>query len=443
MIAVPLFLQPQNPPVPFVGRAAERARLAQALERGPVTVLWGFSGIGKSALMAAVLAGELAQARPHTLMVDARAAREPVGAVRETLAQLPDWRGPRSRAASDVDDARALIDALEERGLWIVLDNLERLDDSPALLALLDLAQRYARSARVVCICREDPRLPALRTQTFAVAPLTGAELRALLAEVQPDLSPEEAARLVARAQGSPWRLLQLSLGDDTSGGPEASLLALAPAAQSLLRTLALLPTSVPREVLARATRLPAPTVLDSLARRGYLELSAGGVRLHDAARALVGGTLDADERALRLVRLRAALESSEDPAAVAAARALSLEQQASVVHETSGPEWIVDGAGMRIVLPDGTAVDLRRKKVLFDLLATLCRHGGTASKEQLLEVAWGVREYHPLHHDNRLKVAVRKLRRLLEDALGDDPIEASADGYRLRGRVRYIQAPS
>jgi DNA-binding response OmpR family regulator len=111
-------------------------------------------------------------------------------------------------------------------------------------------------------------------------------------------------------------------------------------------------------------------------------------------------------------------------------------------VNEAAGPEWVVDGAGMRIVLPDGTTVDLSKKKVLFDLLATLCHHGGKASKEQLLEVAWGVRDYHPLRHDNRLKVAVRKLRRLLEDALGDDPIEASEDGYRLRGRVRYIAAP-
>jgi hypothetical protein len=33
----------------------------------------------------------------------------------------------------------------------------------------------------------------------------------------------------------------------------------------------------------------------------------------------------------------------------------------------------------------------------------------------------------------------VRKLRRLLEEVLGDDPIEAKDDGYRLRGKVRFI----
>ena len=440
MMAVPRFLQPANPPAPFVGRAAERARLAQALERAPVTVLWGFSGIGKSALVNAVLAERFPGARERTLVVDTAAARDPLDAARAALAQLPGWVGPVSVQGSDAEDARALLDALDAAGLWLVLDGIERLDDSPALLALLELAQRFARQARVLCICREDPRLPALRTQTLGLSPLPAAELRALLAEVQPGLGAEESTQLVARAQGSPWRLLQLSVGADDGGGPEASLLALSPASQSLLRTLALLPTSVPAEVLGKATRLPGPEVLESLARRGYLELSARGVRLHDAARALVGATLDAEERSLRLTRLRAALETSADPAAAAAARALSLEQTASVVANAAGPDWIVDGPTMRIVLPDGAAVDLSKKKVLFDLLATLCRHGGKASKEQLLEVAWGVREYHPLHHDNRLKVAVRKLRRLLEDHLGADPIEASDDGYRLRGRIRFVE---
>ena len=74
------------------------------------------------------------------------------------------------------------------------------------------------------------------------------------------------------------------------------------------------------------------------------------------------------------------------------------------------------------------------------DLLTALCARGGAATKEQLLEDAWGVREYHPLQHDNRLKVAVRKLRRLLEEVLGDDPIEAADDGYRLRGKVRFLE---
>ncbi len=435
MTTVPRFLQPANPPAPFVGRVAERARLAQAIERAPVVVVWGFSGIGKSTLVAAVLAEHYPAMRERTCVVDATAPRDALTAVCDALADVPMTMVP-----SSAGDPGAVLDALERARIWLVVDGIERLADSPALLALIELAQRFARHTRVMCVCREDPRMPALRTQTLPLAPLQAAELRALLHDVQPELSADEAAAIVSRAQGSPWRLLQLSLGTDDGGGPDASLLALSPVAQGLLRTLALLPTSVPVAALAGATRLPTPEALESLARRGYLELSARGVRLHDAARSLVLGSLEPGERAQRLARLRAALAAARDPAATAAARALELAQTASLVREGQGPEWVVDGARRCISLADGTVVDLSAKQVLFDLLATLCRYGGRATKEQLLAVAWGVRDYHPLRHDNRLKVAVRKLRRLLEDVLGDDPLEADHDGYRLRGRVRFIE---
>jgi DNA-binding response OmpR family regulator len=109
------------------------------------------------------------------------------------------------------------------------------------------------------------------------------------------------------------------------------------------------------------------------------------------------------------------------------------------VIRADGDAAWTLDVLAMRVLLPDGRTIDLSAKKVLFDLLVALCKHGGSATKEQLLERAWGVREYHPLRHDNRLKVAVRKLRRLLEETLGDDPLEATEDGYRLRGHVRLV----
>jgi DNA-binding response OmpR family regulator len=112
-------------------------------------------------------------------------------------------------------------------------------------------------------------------------------------------------------------------------------------------------------------------------------------------------------------------------------------------VHAVSGSggdrEWTVDEAHRRVVVGHDVTIDLADKGVLFGLLVALGRRGGLATKEQLQEDVWGERHYHPLRHDNRLKVAVRKLRRLLEDALGDDPLEAVDDGYRLRGRVRFV----
>lgn len=44
---------------------------------------------------------------------------------------------------------------------------------------------------------------------------------------------------------------------------------------------------------------------------------------------------------------------------------------------------------------------------------------------------------YHPLKHDNRLRLTVRRFRALFEPA---DPIQAIEDGYALRGRVRVCQ---
>jgi hypothetical protein len=859
-IAVPLRLRPPNPPEPFVGRAVERARLHKTLQRGPVGLVWGFSGVGKSSLVRAVVADDDAATTGvgRWLVVDAGAGRCPVVLLLHTLAQIPGVRLdidaatlPDAGAPADgnADDGLAdvAVTALEEHGLRVFIDDVVRVADAPRLVALVALARRFARQARVVVVCREDPRDPALLAHTVAVGPLPDDDVVALLQDAQPTLSPPEARALARRARGSPWRALQLTLGDDDGGdddhGPERSLLSLSPAAQGLLRTLALVPAAIPRTTLARATRLPAADVLDSLARRGWLEVHADAVRLHSAARPVVTAVVhaDADERRLRGHRLLTALVDADDPdvdlalaavaliddagdsdallrlldrhgdalrhaghapllwntvrrlagptpsaaiaawaaalaadvgddaiaalggapnarrpvlldwqrtaidaralhdrdrtrdaltllraqppttatvedadallvrgdlavvvadlddaedafaraaqapsararlharvgllevqlargdlqtlpdalgstllelrqraddddlvgrctavahalqslharpgddgrrppprcsaasstnallagaqgalsrgdarealdaalkargklaqrghalasleagvlgvdaaiaaaerdalkalaaalrdeshnarsprfalearfaAAVAAvavthgthgahgahgthgaldaallvefaqatatspvvarrARALlgedvdvddvdrivlarlgaaAREQPATattttttttttarpavvarVVRSAAGPEWTVEAAAMRILLADGSVVDLSGKKVLFDLLCALCRRGGAATKEQLLQDAWGVREYHPLHHDNRLKVAVRKLRRLLEDVLGADPVEAHDDGYRMRGRVRFI----
>jgi DNA-binding winged helix-turn-helix (wHTH) protein len=75
---------------------------------------------------------------------------------------------------------------------------------------------------------------------------------------------------------------------------------------------------------------------------------------------------------------------------------------------------------------------------MLFAVLAALAARGGRASKEELVTAVWGEREYHPLRHDNRLHLAVLKVRREIED----DPklparLLATPDGYSLGGRVR------
>ena len=86
---IPLSLRLENPPPVFVGRMDERASLASALDRGPVTVLWGFSGMGKSALLAQVLEGRADDARDRCVVVNAAEADDgPVAASVRALARV-------------------------------------------------------------------------------------------------------------------------------------------------------------------------------------------------------------------------------------------------------------------------------------------------------------------------------------------------------------------
>ena len=59
-------------------------------------------------------------------------------------------------------------------------------------------------------------------------------------------------------------------------------------------------------------------------------------------------------------------------------------------------------------------------------------------TNKELVRAAWDEDEYHPLRHDGKLHVAVRKLRETIED----DPkkpirLATTDDGYRLGGPVR------
>lgn len=101
-----------------------------------------------------------------------------------------------------------------------------------------------------------------------------------------------------------------------------------------------------------------------------------------------------------------------------------------------SAPLRVVDPARKLVVSRAGGAVSLERDPTPWRLLVALL-DAGHASKEALVSQVWGVAEYHPLHHDNRLRLAARNLRKLVED----DPkaptwVVTREDGYGLTGRV-------
>ena len=74
-------------------------------------------------------------------------------------------------------------------------------------------------------------------------------------------------------------------------------------------------------------------------------------------------------------------------------------------------------------------------------LLTHLAESGGRASKELLILGVWDdIDEYHPLRHDNRLRLAIKKLRDQLAEGLGDHTLIATTgDGYECAIPLRFV----
>ena len=98
------------------------------------------------------------------------------------------------------------------------------------------------------------------------------------------------------------------------------------------------------------------------------------------------------------------------------------------------GPVWGVDFQRQGVWDHTGCWHDLRQRAGLLGLIWHLVVQGGEASKEALVCGVWGEDEYHPLKHDNRLRLTVRRFRALIPSG---DPLQAMGDGYALCGRTR------
>ncbi len=158
----------------------------------------------------------------------------------------------------------------------------------------------------------------------------------------------------------------------------------------------------------------------DVLAEIGLLEAACGG-----------------DVRALLRVAARegrvgecahAVLGGPSEGALIAAfARATRARWGWGTVRGEAAPDAVAWDGARAILFVGDEQVSLERQPVLRALVAALVAGGGEASKEQLVQAVWNVSEYHPLKHDNRLRLAVRKLRARCVV----DPLRAVDDGYR------------
>jgi DNA-binding SARP family transcriptional activator len=366
------------PVSPFVGREAELAVLADAWDRAAsgarhLVVVTGEAGIGKSRLTSEaarrvateggrVLFGRcdreaIVPYQPVVEALDAYVAATPPDelpplddeSLAELAAVLPSLAAPRRAVAPDgrarlfgaVTDLVAA--AAKERPLLVVLDDLQWADDD-TLLLLRHLLRRAGHApVLVVAISRDHDVDPgrALGDVVHALdrdgwvrrLPLRGlaeADVRELLALTGDGADAAERAavarRLVAETAGNPFLLTELLRSGLATAPGEATippgvqdlvaarLAGLDAGATELVRTAAVAGSRFDLDVVAEASHLDGPAVLDAL----DAALASGLVGevspdhyefIHDIVRrTLVEGMSGARRRAVH-GRLAAAIE--------------------------------------------------------------------------------------------------------------------------------------
>ncbi|NOY90961.1 MAG: AAA family ATPase [Deltaproteobacteria bacterium] len=300
---LPLQFRVENPPSVFVGRQAESEWLAAAIERAPVALVTGPAGIGKSALLATVLKSSFPDALLRTVRFSfpseepLRQAQFDLGQVLARLAHQP-WN--MAEVAGDpIHLTQALIDLAEDAGVWVVLEDLHRVDGLEAAEMLSTLGS-YARESRWIASSRRPLRLGRLAGQTLAVEGLDDADLMDLARALYPDAPDGSLHRAVSVASGSPWLLSQfLETGHAGVATSRQQLVeGLDQDAGPFLGALAVLrgPTSL--DLLRQIVSLPADDTLEALERRGLMVRDSVGVRIHDLVATLFSGSLGEDVRA-------------------------------------------------------------------------------------------------------------------------------------------------
>ena len=115
--------------------------------------------------------------------------------------------------------------------------------------------------------------------------------------------------------------------------------------------------------------------------------------------------------------------------------------QESSPLGQPSVVIWLDRGSGQLWAPARGWLNARETAPLLWRFLNHLVTSGGVATKESLVEELWST-SYHPLHHDQRVQGAARRLRNLLRVGEGVRAPVTGQDGtYQLYATVRELSA--
>jgi AAA ATPase-like protein len=408
----------RTPPRPFVpaapalfaGRAREIGRVTRALARLPMAVLYGVSGVGKSALAyacGAAWAGPAVYARAGAGRPLASLVGDLCMALGEAAAGGPPFDAP------DDDEAcgAALADALDARGALLLLDDVDALPPASADALLRALGERLRRGRVIVTSGRRLGAPGQYDRLELLVRGLDEASARKLWRGLDRLRGPKNGFReAYRRSQGYPASLRRAHAGDLPAGDPHAPLVdSLDRDALLVAAALALTPEPLgPEPLRALLPDGRADAARKQLADRLLVEVDgAGACSLYAPARDAVLAALA--PRGVRVADTHLACAAAPAGPVRPADDARDLAP-----HEAPPDDTVVLDARRHELRAGGRVLRLGERMVLRGLLYALVSSPNAAlSKEDLVSTVWAVR-YHPLRHDNALFVNVGRLRKAL-----------------------------